>query len=132
MLHDLSRRLLASLAFGWIVLALPAAAAERAAFTDAAFDAARAAGRPVVVEVHAPWCPVCRAQAPHIEATLAQADMASVLLLRVDFDSQKDALRRLNVQRQSTIVAFRGTEERARLSFTADPEQIRRVIRSVL
>ena len=132
MSQPLSRRLLASLAFGWIATALPAAAAERATFSDAAFDAARAAGRPIVVEVHAPWCPVCRAQAPHIAAVLAEPDMSAVLVLKVDFDTQKEALRRLNVQRQSTLIAFNGQQERARMAYSADPAQIRQTLRAAL
>jgi thiol-disulfide isomerase/thioredoxin len=103
----------------------PAAAAERAAFTDAAFDAAQAAGRPIVIDVSAPWCPVCRAQKPHIEATLADAALRGALFLTVDFDSQKDALRRLNVQRQSTILAFKGREERGRATGITDGDAIR-------
>jgi signal transduction histidine kinase len=38
---------------------------------------------------------VCRAQKPHVEATLADPRMANAILFEVDFDSQKDALRRL-------------------------------------
>lgn len=132
MSEALRRRLLASLAFGWIALALPAAAAERAAFTEAAFEAARAANRPLIVEVTAPWCPTCRAQRPHVDAALADPDMAGALLLTVDFDSQKEALRRLGVRSQSTLIAFRGAEERARATGITDPAQIQALIRRAL
>jgi thiol:disulfide interchange protein len=126
------RRLLATLAAGWIAAALPAAAAERAAYTDAGFEAARAANRPLIVEVTAPWCPTCRAQRPHVDAALASPDMAGALLLTVDFDSQKDALRRLNVRSQSTLIAFRGAEERARATGITNAEQITALIRRAL
>lgn len=124
------RRTLAALALGWVTAAATAArAAERAPWTEAAFNAAQAAGRPLIVEIRAPWCPVCRAQRPHIDAALAEPALASALRLTVDFDTQKDALRRLGVQRQSTIIAFKGTEERGRLSYVTDGEQIRELIR---
>jgi len=130
---DTARRKLAlALAFGWTATALPAAAAERAGFSDAAFDAARAAGRPVIVEVTAPWCPTCRAQRPHVDAALAAPDLAGALLLTVDFDSQKDALRRLAVRSQSTLIAFKGAEERGRATGITDGEQIRALIRRAL
>jgi thiol-disulfide isomerase/thioredoxin len=106
----------------------PGLAQERAAFTDAAFDAAQAAGRAILIEVTAPWCPVCRAQKPHVEATLTDPALRSALFLTVDFDSQKDALRRLNVQRQSTLIAFKGREERARATGITDPAEIRALL----
>jgi thioredoxin 1 len=102
-----------------------ASAAERARFTDAAFDAAQAAGRPVLVEVTAPWCPTCRAQRPHVEATLADPRLARAVLFTVDFDSQKDVLRRLAVRSQSTLIAFAGREERGRATGITDPAAIR-------
>jgi thiol:disulfide interchange protein len=128
---QLSRRpLLAALAFGLgATAASTARAAERAPWTDAAFAAAQAAGRPLIVEVTAPWCPTCRAQAPHVTAALAEPALASALLLTVDFDSQKDALRRLGVRQQSTIIAFNGSEERGRIVGVTDAGQIRELIR---
>ncbi len=131
---NLSRRpLLGALAFGWIATAAATArAAERAPFTDAAFAAAQAAGRPLIVEIFAPWCPVCRAQRPHVDAALAEPALVPALLLTVDFDSQRDVVRRLGAQRQSTIIAFRGGEERGRLSATSDATQIRDLIRRVI
>jgi thiol:disulfide interchange protein len=124
---------LLALAAGWIAAASRSAqAAERAAWSDAAFDAARQAGRSVIVEVTAPWCPTCRAQRPHVDATLAAPDMAQALLLTVDFDSQKDALRRLGVRSQSTLIAFKGMEERGRATGITDPAQIRDLLRRAL
>jgi len=130
-MSNLPRRpLLGALAFGWAATtASGARAAERAPWTDAAFAAAQAAGRPMIVEVTAPWCPTCRAQRPHVDAALAEPALTPALLLTVDFDSQKEALRRLGVRQQSTIIAFRGTEERGRIVGVTDPTQIRDLIR---
>jgi thiol-disulfide isomerase/thioredoxin len=123
------RPLLAVLAAGGLALAArPAAAATRAAFTDAAFDAAQAAGRPILIEVTAPWCPTCRAQKPHVDAVAADPRMAQAVLLSVDFDSQKDALRRLGVRSQSTLIAFRGREERGRATGITDGAAIRELL----
>jgi thioredoxin 1 len=113
--------LLAALPFA----ALPAAAAERRAFTDAAFDAAQASGKPILVEVTAPWCPTCRVQKPHIDAVAADPRMREAVVFTVDFDSQKDALRRLNVRSQSTLIAWRGREERGRATGITDGAAIR-------
>ena len=119
-----------------LLLALPAAgllgaharAAERAAFTEAAFQAAQAAGRPILIEVTAPWCPTCRAQKPHVDAVAADPRMREAVLLSVDFDSQKDALRLLSVRSQSTLIAFRGTQERGRATGVTDGAAIRELL----
>jgi hypothetical protein len=50
------------------------------------------------------------------------------VLLSVDFDSQKDALRRLNVRSQSTLIVFRGTEERGRATGITDGAAIRELL----
>lgn len=101
-----------------------ARAAERQPFTDAAFDAAQAAGRPILVDVFASWCPTCRAQKPSIDAMAEDPRMKDAMFLTVDFDAQKDVLRRLKVRSQSTLIAFKGREERARATGITDPAQI--------
>jgi thioredoxin 1 len=126
MLHR--RTFAAAAAFLPLLAALPAAAAERVPYTDAAFDAAQAAGRPILVEVTAPWCPACRAQKPHVDAVAADPRMRDAVLLTVDFDGQKDALRRLNVRTQSTLIAMRGREERGRATGITDGAAIRELL----
>ncbi len=106
----------------------PAGAAERQAFTDAAFDTAQAAGKPILIEVSAPWCPTCRVQKPVVDAVAADPRMAQAVVLTVDFDSQKAALQRLNVRAQSTLLAFHGKEERGRATGITDPEAIRALL----
>jgi thiol-disulfide isomerase/thioredoxin len=102
-----------------------AVAAERTAFTEAAFAAAQEAGRPILIEVTAPWCPTCRAQKPHVDAVAADPRMRDAVLFSVDFDSQKDALRLLRVRSQSTLIAFKGREERGRATGITDGAAIR-------
>src|SRR4051794_18915025 len=36
-------------------------------FSAAAFKAAQAAGNPILVEIHADWCPTCKAQVPILD-----------------------------------------------------------------
>ena len=95
--------------------ALPAAtliqAAEPAKFTPSAFEAARKAGLPILVEVKAPWCSVCRAQKPILSELARQPKFAKLVILEVDFDSQKEVLRSLKVQAQSTLISYKGDKE---------------------
>lgn len=94
--------------------ATPGKAAEHAPYTQAAFEAAQGQGRPILIDVYAPWCPTCRAQEPVLERLTAMPAYANLIVFRVDFDSQKDVLRRLGAQRQSTLIAFRGRRETGR------------------
>ena len=92
----------------------PALAEAEQPFTDAAFQAAQAAGKPILVEVHAVWCPTCARQRPIIAKLLAEQDFAGLVVLRVDFDDQKDVVRRFDVPMQSALIVFHGTAERGR------------------
>jgi thiol-disulfide isomerase/thioredoxin len=88
--------------------------AESYAFDSAKFDADFKAGKAILVAVHAPWCSTCRAQAPVLKEVLGKKAFQSVTLIHVDFDSQKQALKQLGVQRQSTLIVFKDGKEVAR------------------
>ena len=100
-------------AFGFAALPMAnlARSAERAKFTPAAFEAAKKAGLPILVEVTAPWCSVCRAQKPILSDLARQPKFAKLVILEVDFDSQKDVLKSLKVQSQSTLISYKGDNE---------------------
>ena len=83
-------------------------------FDQAGFEAAQAAGKPILVEIHADWCPTCRAQEPIISALIREPKNADFVVLRVDFDNQKDVLKRLRTQYQSTLIVFKGKKEVSR------------------
>jgi thioredoxin-like negative regulator of GroEL len=83
-------------------------------FDAKAFQAAQAAGKPILVEVSAPWCPTCKAQKPILSSLGTKPDFAELTVFEVDFDSQKDVLRQLKVQQQSTLIVFRGAQEAGR------------------
>src|SRR5271157_885819 len=92
------RSLLACAAVAGALFAAPAVAAERIDYTAATFDAAQKSGKSILVEIHATWCPICRAQAPILADLEKDAKFQNLLVLHVDFDSQKDAVRRLGAR----------------------------------
>lgn len=112
------------------LLAPFAQAADRQSYSDAAFAAAQGRGASIVVHVTAPWCPTCRAQKPIIDELAARPENAQLVIFAVDFDSQKDAVRRFNARSQSTLVAFRGTAETARSVGDTDPGNIATLVAS--
>lgn len=101
-----------------------AMAAMNSAFTQASFEAANNAGKPVLIEVTAPWCPTCKAQAPILGELSGQARFKDLQIFKVDFDSQKDVLKSLNVQMQSTLIVFKGGKEVGRSTGDTNKDSI--------
>lgn len=109
----LNRRHVIAAAAGSVFLssARGVAAREKTVFSQTAFDAAMKAGKPVLVDVSAPWCPTCKAQAPILSELTKQDRFKNLVVFSVDFDSQKDALRAVKAQQQSTLIIFKGGAE---------------------
>lgn len=97
-------------------------------FDQKGFEAAQAAGRPILVEVHAPWCPICKAQAPILSRLKSEARFKDLASFTIDFDSQKDLLRKFNVQKQSTLIVFKGAREAGRSTGDSDPKSIEELL----
>ena len=119
------RMLLASMTIAattfWAVISF---AADRIPFDQKAFEAAQAAGKSILVDVSAPWCPVCRAQKPIIEKLSLLPEYKDLTIFDVDFDTQKAVLRDLKVQQQSTLIVFKGSKEIDRSVGSTDPSAI--------
>ena len=107
-------------------------AAQIEPFTPGAFDAAKAAGKSILVDVSAPWCPTCKAQHPILSGLEAKPKFNDLVVLNVDFDSQKDVLRSLGVRMQSTLIAFKGGRETARSTGDTKPESLSRLLDAAL
>ncbi|MBI2240746.1 MAG: thioredoxin family protein [Magnetospirillum gryphiswaldense] len=105
--------------------ALPAQAFE--SFTRAAFEMAQDRGDKILLHVHAPWCPTCRAQEPGV--AMIEKSRPEVTVFRVDFDSQKDVLRQLRVNSQSTLIAFAGKVETGRVVGVTDGAAIAALVK---
>jgi len=104
-------------------LVVPAGAAETA-YVQQKFDAAVAAGQPVIVHFAADWCPTCQAQKPVASALLKEPRFAAVTLFRADFDTEKALEARLGVTQQSTYVVFKGGKEVARSTAKIERETL--------
>lgn len=126
------RHTLALTLFSGVFLALPAMAAEPVPFTMVGFDQAQKAGRSILIEVHAPWCPTCKAQAPILSEIRKGEAYKNLLVLHVDFDTQKDVLKRLNVQMQSTLITFKGSSETGRSVGDTKPDTIAALVAKAL
>jgi thioredoxin-like negative regulator of GroEL len=91
-------------------MADPASAGETA-FTPEAFESAQKADKPILVEVHAVWCTTCKAQIPILSKLTTEPKFKDMVVLRVDFDDQKDIVKKFGVQMQSTLIVYKGYQE---------------------
>src|SRR5579863_5200744 len=88
-----------------VLLAAPllAYAGIQRPFDQQAFKDAQSAGKPVLIEIHADWCPTCKAQLPILNKLSAEPTYSNVVRFRVDFDSQKDLVKKFGARTQSTL-----------------------------
>ena len=94
------------LASAWASTAVP--------FSADAFKAAQASGSPILVEIHADWCPTCKAQNPILDKLTADPKFKDLKVFRVDFDSMKPVVKQFGAQMQSTLIVFKGSAEQGR------------------
>jgi thioredoxin 1 len=113
-------------------LATAAFATETKTFTPAAFAAAQKSGKPILVAIHASWCPTCKTQNPILSKLMAEPRFKDLVYFVVDFDSQKDTVKYFGARVQSTLVAFKGATETGRSVGDTDPSSIATLMNKTL
>ncbi len=97
-------------------------ASARQPFDTTAFEQAQTAGKTILVDVFATWCPTCKQQQPIIERL--RTERPDLVVFTVDFDRSKDVLKRFRVQFQSTLIVFKGKQEVGRSTGDTSAESI--------
>ena len=111
----LSRRFLLIAAAAASIFALgPTLAMNPRPFDVQAFTDAQKAGRPILVAIHASWCPTCKVQTPILSELTADPKFKNLAYFVVDFDSEKDLVERFGARMQSTLIVFKGNKEEGR------------------
>ncbi len=107
-----------TIAFAAVALGLAglgtAQAATETTYSDSAFAAAEQAGKPILIDITAPWCPVCAKQHPILSQLYTTPEFKDLQVFDVDFDTSKPLLRKLGVQMQSTMIVYHGDKEQGR------------------
>src|SRR3984885_16037005 len=113
----LNGALLAGTVAGALAIAAPFAPAwanSAVPFSAEAFKAAQASGSPILIEIHADWCPPCKAQKPILDELTAAPKFKDLKIFRVDFDAQKAVVKQFKAQMQSTLIVLKGAAEQGR------------------
>lgn len=116
--------LLPMLLLGWISVAW---AGEARPFSADDFAVAQSAGKPIIVEIHASWCPICAKQKP-ILSQLRDTRFKDLVAFAIDFDSQKDLVAKFGANKQSTLIVFKGGAEKGRMVGVSDGTAITELI----
>ncbi|MBX9758176.1 MAG: thioredoxin family protein [Beijerinckiaceae bacterium] len=129
----LHRRSLFAIALSLTAAALsPAFAQDRTPFEMKSFQQAQAQGKQILIEVFAPWCPTCRQQNPIISDISKKPAFKNLEIFIVDFDNQKDVVKALRVNRQSTLITFKGAKETGRAVAITSRKEIEDLMRMAL
>ncbi len=105
---------------------------RRLTFDQKAFDEARAAGRPILVEFYTTWCPVCKIQRPFLTTLGQNPQYQKIAYFEVDFDRHKDLARAFRVHKQSTLIVYKGGKEVARSTGDTNKASIEALVAKAL
>jgi thioredoxin 1 len=122
----------AALAASLLGASLFAHALEVKPFSAEALASAQQAGKPVAVHFHANWCPTCRKQEAAFNTLKADKTLDDVTLLVANYDTERDLRRTMNVRTQSTVIVFKGAQERTRVAGETDTAKLATALRSAL
>ncbi len=103
-------------------------AAELKPFDRASFNAAQSANKPILVHVKAWWCPVCASQANTIRSNKSNPAYKDLIIFQINYDSQKADWKSFGVQKQGTILGYRGKSQVGRLDFVTDKGEINSLV----
>lgn len=98
------------------------------AYSREGFEAALKGDKPVLVHVHASWCPTCKKQEVVFNELAKTPEFAKLKPIRVDFDMDGDFKKARNIASQSIILVFKGGKEVARSGGVTDKEKLAAIV----
>ncbi|SDH74226.1 thioredoxin family protein [Propionivibrio dicarboxylicus] len=107
-------------------------AGEIKTYDQKTFDALTQAGKPVLLHIHATWCPTCKTQIPIVSDLMGQPAYKDVTTLMIDFDTSKPLLKTYKVTMQSTLIGYKGTKEVARSVGDTSRDGIEKLVKSTV
>lgn len=115
-----------------LLIALPAFALDVVPYDADSFARARGEGRVTAIQFHSGWCPICVMQERGVKALQDDKALARVTVFQADYFKEEALRKRFNVASFSTLVVFRGDQERARTTGDFRAEQLRQLFARAL
>lgn len=107
-----------------LTVSITPAIAANIPFDQANFENLLKQGKPVVLHIHADWCPTCRAQQAVLDDLLPLVEYKDLPVLRANFDNEKTLLRTYKIRQQSTFIIFKNGKEVTRSTGETDSTRI--------
>ena len=112
--------------------ALPASALEIVPFDADRFARTQSEGKVSVVQFHSGWCPTCVMQERGVKSLKDDKALDRVTVFQADYFKEEALRKRFNVTSFSTLVVFRGEQERARTTGDFRSEQLKQLFARAL
>jgi len=109
-----------------------AQATEKKTFSQEAFSVSQAANDSIIVYIFAPWCTTCKKQEAVIEKIIQDPRFDKVRYFVVDFDNDKETMRKLKANTRSTILVYKGPREITRSANDTDPVSLQSLLEKAL
>ncbi len=110
-----------------LLSSLPAFALDVVPYDADGFARARGEGRVTAIQFHSGWCPVCVMQERGVKSLQDDKSLAKVTVFQADYFKEEALRKRFNVASFSTLVVFRGEQERARTTGDFRAEQLKQL-----
>ena len=94
-----------------IISTMSAHALNKQPYSQALFDQLQAKGDVVLIDVYASWCSTCKKQQKAITAYQKSNPGSKFHILEVDYDKDKDVVRKFRAPRQSTLLLYKGDKQ---------------------
>ena len=95
-------------------------------FTNEIFDQAKSEGKTIVINSYEKWCTTCGKQTKILNE--AEQKFKNIIFLSYEQSKNKDIAKLLNVKFWTTIIVFKGYEEKARIIGQTDKDEIYKAI----
>ena len=118
----------AAIALAVNIIAASALAGEIKPYNEAAFAEAKAAGKTVLLDFHADWCPVCKKQGPVLGSLVQEDKLKDIAAFKVNYDDETALKKQLKVTSQSTLIVFKGEKLVSHAVGVTDKDKIRALI----
>jgi len=109
-----------------------AQATEKKTFSQEAFSVSQAANDSIIVYIFAPWCTTCKKQEAVIEKIIQDPRFDKIRYFVVDFDNDKETMRKLKANTRSTILVYKGPREITRSANDTDPVSLQSLLEKAL